>query len=460
MKQLYPHQVNLVNMARMTGKKSVLLAAPTGIGKSVIASSIVHSAADKGKKCWLIVPRRELLRQMSGQFKDFNIDHTFIAQNQKYIPMVSNVVASLQTLVRRLDGLTAPDLAIIDETHFGSTALDTVIKWLKANGTFILGLSATPWRLDGKGLGCWYDAMVEGPSIRWLIDNGYLSDYKAFAPDKLDLTGIRKLAGDYNQKDLADKMESDRVLVGNCVKHYMKHAMGLRGVTFTVSRKHSSIVCEAYNTAGIPAACIDGETPDDERKRLARALANKEILQLVNVDLLTFGYDLSAAAETDVTIEAMSDLRPTMSLALQMQKWGRVLRKKDRPAIILDHANNIDEHGKPCDERVWSLQDREKKGKKDRGEVAVPFKTCTSCYHIHKPAPFCPNCGTVYPVMSREIEEIDGDLVEIDLAMARKEKRMQVGRAKSLGELQAIAKERGYSPNWAFVQAKLKGLVK
>jgi DNA repair protein RadD len=514
MKQLYPHQLDLVAKSRMTGTKAVLLQAPTGIGKSVIATHIVHSAMSKGGTSWFIVPRRELLRQMSQQYCDAGIEHTFIAQGEQYYPTIGNAICSLGTLVRRLDKLVLPKLAVIDETHYGAAALDTVIRWLRSHGTFILGLSATPWKSSGQGLGCWYDAMVEGPSIKWLIQEGYLSQYRLFAPDRLDLSGIRKVAGDYNKSDLAEKMEGDRVLVGNVVKHYTKHAMGKRGVTFTVSRKHSEIVCAAYNANGVPAACIDGETPEDERKRLARALATGELLQLVNVDLLTFGYDLASAAGMEVSIECMSDLRPTKSLALQMQKWGRVLRKKPEPALIFDHANNVYEHGYPDDERQWTLKDRDRKEGGDRAEQEVKARTCPQCWYTSRPTQVCPNCGFVHPVESREIEEVDGELVELQrgppkarnhqealilaeklglknyddwamtvthddewryrayvnaasaiqdagsghLAAVKKEKRMEVGRAKTLAEIRTIAKERGYSSGWIWHQARLKGI--
>lgn len=458
MKHLYPHQLSLIDKMRRCGKRSVLLQAPTGLGKSVIAASVVASAAAKGGSSWFIVPRRELLRQMSNQYIDFGIEHTFIASDYDYHGKIKNVICSLETLARRIEGQIPPSLAFIDETHYGGKSLDRVIKWLQGRNVYTIGLSATPWRLDGRGLGCWYDAMVEGPSTKWLIENGYLSKYRLFAPDHIDLSGIRKIAGDYNKAELADRMENNRVLVGNVVKHYKTHAMGMRGVTFTVSRKHSEIVCEAYNAGGVPAACIDGETPEDERKRLARALATGELLQLVNVDLLTFGYDLSAAADMDVTIECMSDLRPTKSLALQCQKWGRVLRKKENAAIIFDHANNVDEHGMPDSDREWSLADRERGEGGTKSEAEIAVKTCPKCYYTSRPFHVCPNCGHVLPIQSREVEEVEGELKEIT-EIKKKQARMEVGKAKTLDDLIRLGQQRGYARGWAFNMAKVKGIV-
>lgn len=459
---LHPHQLDMVDRTRKTGKRAVLLQAPTGSGKSIMASYIVQSALAKGTRTMFTVPRLELLEQMSKNYNDFSIPHTFIAAGEKYHPKINNVIASLPSLASKISRFEPPELLIVDETHFGDEALDKVIEWAKNYGAFVLGLSATPWKLNGKGLGCWYDTMVEGPTIRWLIDNKYLSDYRAFAPDTLDLSGIRMSAGDYNKKDLAGKMESDRKLVGNAVKHYMEHAMGKRGISFTVSRAHSEIVCAAYNTMGVRAATIDGETPKDERRRLARALATGEILQLVCAELLVFGYDLAAAANMNVVVQSISDLQPTKSLAKQMQKWGRDLRFEGvdaDPHFIFDHANNVYEHGFPCDDRVWTLADREKKtGKKSDGEKDIKAKVCPSCFRASPPSNSCKYCGFVYPVMSREIEEVEGDLVEIEREKLRKAKRSEVGKAKTIDELWAISKERGYKSGWVYQMAKVKGI--
>lgn len=460
--ELYPHQLDLVNRARQSGKRSVLLQAPTGVGKSIIASYIVHSALSKGSRTIFTVPRIELLYQMSKNYNDFNIDHTFIAAGEPHHKQVNNIIASVPSLARKLDVIEPPKLMVIDETHYGEGQLNNIISWARSNGSFILGLSATPWRLNGKGLCCWYDTMVEGPSVKWLIDNNYLSKYRAFAPDSPDMTGVRVTAGDYNKKDLADRMESDRVLVGNVVKHYKEHAMGKRGVTFTVSRAHSEIVCAAYNAGGVPAATIDGETPKDERKRLARALATGEILQLVNAELLTFGYDLAAAANMSVTIQCISDLQPTKSLAKQMQKWGRALRFEGinaDPHLIFDHANNISEHGLPCEDRVWTLADRDRRdSKKSSDDREISFRICPKCHMAHKPKPSCPDCGYIYPIESRSIDEVDGDLIELQIDIAKKKARQEVGMSKTAEDLWRIAKERGYKSGWVYKQAKLKGI--
>lgn len=458
---LFPDQSEMIEKviaSLQRGNKSVLLQSPTGSGKSIMASEIVRRAYSKGNNVWFSVPRRELIRQMSGTFLDFDIPHGHIAAGFKYNRHAPVNVCSTDTVKSRLDILVAPKLAVIDEAHFGGDRLDTIIKWLKSKGTIILGLSATPWKLSGQGLGCWYDDMVRGPSIRDLINSGRLSDYRAFAPSRLDLSGIRMAGGDYAKGQLSDKMENDRVLIGNAVKHYKAHADGKLNIAYCVSIAHSEVTCEAFKAQGIPAAHIDGKTSDDERKRIITAFAKRELKVLTNCELLTFGFDLASQVNMDVTVECMSDLRPTKSLALQMQKNGRVLRRKDYPAIIFDHANNVTEHGLPCEERNWTLEDREV-GTRRGGDKVMPVKHCwPGCGFCHKPAPACPNCGKVYEVQSREIEEVEGELSEVDLLTIKREKKQEVWKAKSIADLRAIQQKYGHKPGWVHIQAKLRGI--
>lgn len=459
---LYPDQNDMIAgvvESLKRGNKSVLMQYPTGGGKSVMATEIIRRAIAKGSDAWFTVPRRELLKQMSGTFNDFNLPHTFIASGHPYRVGQPLKLASTSSLINRLNNLIPPKLAVIDETHFGGDGLDTLIKWLRAGKTTILGLSATPWKLSGEGMGKWYDDMVQGPSIRSLIDMKRLSDYRAFAPSHVDLSGIKITAGDYAKGQLAGRMEQDRVLIGNAVNHYKTHANGKLNIAYCVSIAHSEIVAQSFKDAGIPAAHIDGKTPDNERRRIIKAYANRELRVLTNCELLTFGFDLASQVGMDVTVECMSDLRPTKSLALQMQKWGRVLRRKDYPAIIFDHANNINEHNLPCADREWTLSDREISRGGNNSERLKPVKQCDKCYHCHKPSPVCPNCGNVYEVQSRSIDEVEGTLGEIgkDIEIARKKKaRSEVGMARTQAALEMIAMERGYHPGWVKKQCKFK----
>lgn len=458
---LFPDQeqsINSVVQEMQAGNKSVLLQGATGTGKSYIASKIIERAICKGKRVIFSVPRRYLIRQMSQTFNRFGFSYSYIASGLSFNPAARAYIASTDTLKRRLDEIAPPDLAIIDETHYGGKGLERVIDWLGDNASYIIGLSATPWRLNGVGLGNWYNSMVCGPSIRWLIENKRLAEYKAYAPDTVDLSQIKKSGGDYAKNQLCERMEQDRVLVGNAVSHYKKHASGMRGVTFAVSIKHSQILAQSYRDAGIRAVHVDGDTPESERFKIFRSLAKREIDQVTSAELLTFGFDIASAANIDdVTIECITDCQPTKSLAKQMQKWGRALRFDDSPHYIFDHANNIQQHGLPCAERDWTLSDWKSK-RRAGNERTMPVKLCDKCHFTHHPSPKCPNCGYVYPADPRKIEEIEGELKEIQIEREKRQRRMEVGMAKSIDELKEIREERGYSAAWVWKMAKIKGI--
>jgi superfamily II DNA or RNA helicase len=462
MPTLYPDQqetIEKVAQSMRRGNQAVLMQGSTGSGKSVMASELVRRAYNKGSQTMFIVPRRDLLRQMHETFNAFELTHSYIAAGHPLNPHAKCHIASSGTLINRLDRVKPPDLAIIDETHIGGKSLNAIVKWLRSNNTYVIGLSATPWRLDGTGLGCWYDDMQLGPSLRELIDMERLSDYRAFAPSSVDLTGVHIRQGDYAKGQLADKMENSKKVIGDAVQHYKKHAYGKRCVAYCVSVKHSEITAQAFHDAGVPAAHIDGSTSDDERKRKIRAFARRELLVLTNCELLTTGFDLALQVGEDVTVECMSDLRPTKSLALQMQKWGRTLRYKDEPALIFDHSNNMMEHGLPDDDREWTLKDRKQK-RNSSGEAGVAVRQCERCFFCHHPAPVCPNCGYVYPSQERTVDEVEGELEEVrrdeQRKQRRKERAYEESQCETLSDWQALARKRGYSMGWAWIRYNKK----
>lgn len=437
----YPDQMDIIDRTRnaMRSSKAVLVQAATGSGKTILASYMMQQAHSKGSRCIFMVPRRELLRQTAKTMDSYYIPYGCIAAGYTDNPFARIRLATSGTLARRLDTIQPPNILFVDETHFGGDEIGRVIKWARDGGSWIIGLSATPWKMSGKGLGDWYDNMVQGPQIRWLIENGRLSDYRLFAPSRPDLSGIKTTAGDYNKGQLDDFMTADRVLIGNAVKHYRDHAMGRLNVAFGTSIRHAEIIAQSFRDAGIPAAHVSGAMDDAEIARRVRAFARRELLVLANCDLLTFGFDLASAAGMDVTVEAMSDLRPTKSLSLQLQKWGRVLRMKDYPAMIFDHAGNSapDLHGLPDSPRQWGLEGRDKK---KGGEKTEPTRQCPQCYFVSRPSPVCPNCGFVHPVIAREVEEVEGELEEVSRDQERVDAvkaRQAQGMAKTYPELVA-----------------------
>ena len=443
--QLFPDQSELIERVRgsMRRHKSTLLQASTGSGKTIMGSYMIQSAVAKGSRCIFMVPRRELLKQTAKTMDNYGIPYGYVAAGYPVNPFARVHLATSGTLSRRLDNAPKSDILFVDECHFGGDEIDRVIAWYRAAGTWVIGLSATPLKTNGKPMGDWFDDMVCGPSVKWLIDNKRLSDYRLFAPHRPDLSAVKSSGGDYNKSQLDDLMTSDSVLIGNAVNHYKTHAIGKINIAFGTSVKHAEMIAQSYRDAGIPAAHVSGDMKDDEITRRVKALARREILSLSNCSLMAFGFDLSAAAGMDVTIECMSDLAPTKSLPWQMQKNGRVLRMKDEPAYIFDHAGNIDRHGLPDDDREWTLEGRDKK---KGGEKTDPTRQCSSCYFVHRPSPVCPHCGNVYPVVGRSVEEIEGELLEVDRDAKRLEAkivRQEQGMAKSLAELIAQGKARG-----------------
>jgi superfamily II DNA or RNA helicase len=443
--KLFDDQTKLVDTVRglMRRNKAVLMQAATGAGKTVMTASMIQSSRIKGTRAMMVVPRRELLRQTAETFKSFDIPHSYVSAGYEFNPFAKTMLATSGTLARRLDKVPRPDVVFFDETHYGGSELDRIVKHYRALGSWVIGLSATPIRLDGKGLGMWYDAMAEGPPVADLIESKRLSSYRMFAPSAPDLSGVKTTAGDYAKGQLAERMETDRVLVGNAVSHYGKHAMGRLNVCYCVSIKHAEITAAAFRDAGIPSACIHGGMDDDERGRIIRSFARRQLMVLTSVDLLTFGFDLASAAQMDVTVECMSDLGPTQSLAKQMQKWGRVLRMKPEPALIFDHAGNSARHGLPDDPREWTLAGRDKReGGGDRQE---PVRQCSNCYFVHRPSPTCPACGFVYPVQDRMLDEVDGELSEVSgLRVTPKQEQGIAASQDGLDGLIRLGASRGY----------------
>jgi DNA repair protein RadD len=460
--KLYPDQEEIVQAVRtaMTRSKSVLLQSATGSGKTAMATHMIKAAQGKNKRILFSVPRKDLLEQTSDTFSSLGIAHSYVAAGKSFNPFARVYIGMVDTMARRVGKLPTVDLVIADETHFGDGALDSVLKHYAAAGAWRLGLSATPWKLSGKGLKCWYDTMVEGKPIRWLMDNGRLSDYQYFAGrTKPDLSAVKVTAGDYARGELAGYMEAQGSIIGDCVNDYRQRCMGRLHVVRCASIKHSQMTAQAFRDSGIPFMHVDGETPMDERKRIFRAYARRELLGLTFCDLLNFGFDLSQASGMDVCIESGSDQRPSKSLAGQMQFWGRMLRAKPYPAIICDHVNNCIEHGFPDDEREWTLDDR-KQGKKSDAERTVATKQCPQCFRVHHPAPVCVQCGHVYEVKSREIEMMEGELKEMTRAErdalkqeSIKKRKMENSEAyrKGFDALVVLGRSRGYQypEQWA-----------
>jgi len=430
----------------------ILIQCPTGGGKTVIASRITKALVENGKRVDFLAHRDFLIDQTAKTFSRLALDYSFIAAGRWNNPWPPIHIDMVQTLKSRLAQVKAPDYCIVDEAHHAPSA--TYVKVMEAwKDTTFIGLTATPCRLDGKGLDAFFDDIVTGPSVKWLIDSGYLADYVAYAPSSPDLTGLHTRMGDYVTSEVDEVMDK-AVIIGDMVRDYRQYANGLRAVYFCTSIKHSQHVAASFNEAGIPAMHLDGDHKSWERRAAALQMADGELMVFTNVDLFGEGYDLSAQAERDVPIQCVGMARPTKSLSMFMQQAGRMLRPWGGRSVLLDHAGNImaQGHGLPDDDREWSLAGAEKR--------ASEVVQCTGCgATVPAVTIVCRHCGEKLreakkrsaPIGARQVEMKDGDLHEIDKDRVRKAKKLEEWQAGSLDELIDIGRRRGYdfAEEWA-----------
>ena len=429
--------------ARLRTNRRVLIQLATGGGKTVIAAKMFGTAVSKGLRAWFICHRDFLLQQTSLTFDKVGIPHSFIASGYDYNPNAAVQICSINTLARRIDRLTPPHLRGYDEAHHIAAAGWAKVQGWCGNFGKDIGFSATPIRLDGKGLDKHFDDMVIGPTTADLIERGFLSEYKAFAPSTPDLSGVHTRGGDYAADELSAVMDEGQI-IGDMVRHYRKYADGLKTIYFCVSIVHSKHVAATFNASGIRARHLDGNSSTQERAAAAFAMANGELDVICNVDLFGEGYDLAAQTRLDITIEAVGLCRPTKSLALLRQQCGRALRPKDKPAMILDHAGNLMKHGLPDQEPEWSLAGLGK----NKGNGAAPVRQCPVCFGVHPAQQTkCPYCGHVYEAQElggRVVEEVAGELKEIDAVALRRSMKAEERSANTLEGLVALARRRGY----------------
>jgi len=354
--KLRSYQTEMIDKTRGALRKNrrVLLQGPTGCGKTAITVYMMGRAAEQGKTAFFLVHQNELLGQTSRALWKQRLEHGMIASTKRK-SLLPAQVASVQTLVRRLEQYEEPDLIIIDECH--RSAANTYQAILEAYpNARVIGLTATPQRTDGKGLDGTYDAMVQGPTIRQLIDAGYLCDYEIFAPPStLDLSSVKTKMGDYDKAELEQQVDKPTI-TGDAVATYRKHASGKRAAVMCVSIAHAEHVRDSYLAAGVPAEMLEGKMTNKERDAVINRLRSGETLIVTAVNLLIEGLDVPG-------IEVVQWLRPTQSLIVFMQGNGRGFRPadgKDR-LLILDQVGNWQRHGLLDDDREWSFE-----GKKGR----------------------------------------------------------------------------------------------
>ena len=497
---LRPYQERAIAEVREALEKSfrALLVMPTGSGKTIVFARICRLASDKGRKVLILVHRRELVKQASDKLTKAGVEHGIIAAGFK--PSAHSVqIASVQTLARRLRTVSIePDLMIIDEAHHAVAG-----QWEKILQHFgnarVIGVTATPSRLDGRGLGSHFSTLVSGPSVKLLTELGFLSRHRVFAPPVIaDLKGVRTRAGDYASDQLSEAMNRPTI-TGDAIAHYRKRADGLPAIAFCCSVAHATSVCASFNAAGYRAKLVTGNMSMEERDDAISGLADGRTQVLCSVDVVSEGTDVPA-------VSAAILLRPTQSEALYLQQIGRILRPQPgKIAIVLDHVGNTFKHGFIDDVRAWSLDSKPKRQRKD--EPPVEVRQCPKCFAAFKPQPICPICGHVFKTKAFQLETVEGDLVEIKRKKEKEEdpwiegdwfvfnksadkvphqvkkvsknnlwveyqdprtqkpgyakiseirrikkasRKQEQGRSQTLAELLALAKKRGYKPGWAY----------
>ncbi len=446
--KLRDYQKNAINLVRESyrnGFKSPLLVLPTGGGKTICFSEIARSAESNNKKILILVHRAELLYQASNKLSQFGLRHGRISP--EFIPSYyENIqLASVDTIIKRLDHINKPDLIIIDEAHH----VLKNNKWGKVaekfNDSKLLGVTATPVRTNGEGLGVnesgFFDDIIIGSSVKELMELEFLCPAIYYAPpSQINFNNIKIKAGDYDLKGLSCETNKPDI-TGDAINHYLNLSNNKPAIAFCVDKKHAEDVARQFNSAGINSEFIHGSLSSSERKRKIEALANGEIRVLTSVNIISEGTDIPV-----VTTAIL--LRKTKSLSMHLQMIGRVLRpfSGKRNAIIIDHVANTIEHGFAESERKWSLKGI-KKSKKNI-EFSQPISQCNKCYYVYNSyIKSCPRCGYIRPVIEKTLSYSNEELVKVSEEF-KKIKNEEIRNASSEADLINIAKKYGYKMKW------------
>jgi len=436
------------------GYTRILVQLATGGGKTHLAKALI-GGADTAQ---FVVHRKELIEQTSKSFAAAGLGHSFVASDKPMDIDAGLLLCGIATLARRLGVVLPPRLALWDEVHHAVSATWSDVMRSYPDDTIHIGLTATPERLDGRGLGEFFQIMLCGPSTAELIRRGFLSPFDYYAPSLPDLSGA---STDQQAEAIMDQPD----LIGDMVDHYLRLASGQPGIVFAHSIEHSRHLVDAYKAAGVRAAHIDGEMSTKERERIDRMFREREFDILSNCSLLGEGYDVPGVVYVGLG-------RRTQSLSLYLQMAGRALRTAEGKsrAIICDHASNVFTHGFPDDEREWSLAGRLGLAATGVNDDADPVRQCLACYRAYPSRlKACPGCGETQATSPRQIKEQAGELVRLEreaLAERKAEEKKAAARkrkaeeseCKSEAEFRALAVARGYdNPHaWASRQVGMR----
>jgi superfamily II DNA or RNA helicase len=451
---LRPYQIDVIGEYKQTiaaGQKRIILVAPTGAGKTVIAADIIKSSIAAWRRILVLAHRREIITQTCEKLNRFGISHGIILAGTPPRPLEPVQIASVQTLFQRAirtDRMLLPiaHLLVIDECHHCPAQSYRKIVDAYPDAT-LLGLTATPCRGDGRGLGGIFETIIECPQVPELIEQGYLVKTRVYAPINPNLVGVRVQAGDYIETQLADRMDRPK-LVGDIVTHWHKYGERRRTVCFAVNVSHSIHIRDEFIRSGVRAEHIDGATPKPERDAVLARLASGETELVANCMVLTEGWDLP-----EVSCAVLA--RPTRKMGLYRQMIGRVLRPAEgkSDAIILDHSGAVFLHGFAEDAVEWMLDpDRHAESpahvaRCDR-EPGSRLLECTQCGAIRIAGEPCPHCGFLPKRPPRDVFVAHGELGLVQGGRVEAHSYDPIECAKWHAMLTAIADERGYARGW------------
>ena len=388
---LRPYQQRALDEARSSDRPVIVL--PTGAGKTVVAAHLIR---DWPGPVLFVAHRRELIVQAQARLAAVGVESGAILSGIDPSPTRVQV-GSVQTLARRVR--PPASLLVIDEAHHAVGDIYTALVEAYPDA-FVVGLTATPFRLDGRGLGEVFRSIVVGAYMDELVADGTLVGPRIFTQRGPDLSGVHKVGGDYSSNSLAAIMNTPK-LVGDLVAHWLKYRPS-RTVAYGIDVAHARAISDQFAASGISSAVITGDTETDDRDYILRSLADGALSVVSNCMVLTEGWDLPSL---DCAIVA----RPTASLCLHLQMIGRIMRSAPGKtgAILLDHAGNIGRLGKPLQRIAYDLHGKVKSS-------VDGFKTCPSCGLVVEPGTeICPECGHEFKAPEKKpVEHIDGDLVE------------------------------------------------
>lgn len=402
---LRPYQQRSINDLRgaLIRHRAVCYVLPCGGGKTTVAAEIIRLATNRGRRVLFLAHSKELVENAAERIRDRGLNCGIIKAGVKPEPQHHVQVASKDTLLRRT--LPPADLVFADECHRSVSKSWRALldQYPQAHR---IGLTATPYRLDGRGLGDVYSHITVGATVQELIDGHYLTIPTVYSHPRPDLTGVRTTAGDYNDRDLADAVNKPKLL-GDIIEHWRARADGKPTVAFAVNIAHSIAIRDAFLAVGVAAGHVDGSMTRDQRTQAFADLRAGRTTVLSNCQLIVEGVDLPA-------LQCAILARPTKSLMLHRQAIGRVMRASPGKigAVVLDHAGNtiaFGDYGFVECEPQYTLTVKAKPPR------PTPVKNCPGCLRTLRGASrVCPECGFVFTARESEPPTTaDGQLVRV-----------------------------------------------